>query len=84
MEKECNSRKMHEIYTMELIRYPVCLPVGKLLHSSIKLLIHQLNLIFKRDIPSVKEMPCDTLINPANQSKREKIDQLYLKINRIY
>lgn len=81
MEKGLNYRKMHEIYTMELIRYPVCLPVGKILHSSIKLLIHQLNLMFKRDIP---EMPCNTLINPANHSNQEKFDQLYLKINRIY
>ena len=84
MEKGLRYQKMHEIYTMELIRYPVCLPVSKILHSSIKLLIHQLNLIFKRGIPLVEDMPCPTLINPANHSNQKKIDQLYLKINRIY
>ena len=84
MEKGFAYHKIHEIYTMELIRYPVRLPVGKILHSSIKLLIHQLNLIFKRGTPLDKEMPCSTLINPANHSNQEKIDQLYLKINRIY
>ena len=82
--KGFNYQKMHEIYTMELIRYPVCLPVSKILYSSIKLLIHQLNIIFKRNIPLIKEMPCNTLINPANQSNQEKFEQLYLKINRIY
>lgn len=82
MERRLSYRKMHEIYTMELIRYPVCLPVGKILHSSIKLLVHQLNLTFKRNIPSVKDMPCNTLINPDNQSMN--IDQSYLRIQRIY
>ena len=80
--KGFNYQKIHDIYTVELIRYPVHLPISKILHSSIKLLIHQLNLIFKRGIH--KKIPCNTLINPANHSNQEKFEQLYLKISRIY
>lgn len=84
--KRFGYQKIHEIYTTKLICYPVYLPMGKILHSSIKLLIHQLNSRIKKNqnILMNKNIPCNTLLNPKNKITRDKFIQMDLEINRIY